>query len=97
MLKKLKKLTYVRDKEFVNLFVNSVDSFEDDEKKSLPIKTTFVEIKDNIDRSTLYSVDGPLQLLHVDVGSLEFLGKSGATRNIASCLLPFSRRRYMFI
>ena len=24
MLKKLKKLTYVRDKEFVNLFVNSV-------------------------------------------------------------------------
>ena len=32
--------------------------------------------KDDIDRSTLYSFDGPFQLLHADVGNLEFLGKS---------------------
>ena len=38
MLKKLKKSTYVRDKEFVNLFVNSVDSFEDDEKNLCLLK-----------------------------------------------------------
>ena len=30
----------------------------------------------NIDRSTLYNIDGPFQLIHADVGNLEFLGKS---------------------
>ena len=32
--------------------------------------------KREIDRSTLYSFDGPFQLLHADVGNLEFLGKN---------------------
>ena len=31
--------------------------------------------KDDIDRSTLCSFDGPFQLLHASVGNLEFLGK----------------------
>ena len=44
VLKKLKKSKYVRDKDFVNLFANNVD-FLDDEKKSAPIKTIFVEKK----------------------------------------------------
>ena len=35
-----------------------------------------VEKKDDIDRSTLYSFDGPFQLLKADTGNLEFLGKS---------------------
>ena len=35
-----------------------------------------VEKKDDIDRSTLYSFDGPFQLLKADMGNLEFLGKS---------------------
>ena len=35
---------------------------------------TFVEEKDDVDRSTLYIFDGPFQLLHADVGNLEFLG-----------------------
>ena len=41
--------------------------------------------KDNIDRSTLYSFDGPFQLLHADVGNLEFLGKFAT--NPKYCLL----------
>ena len=32
--------------------------------------------KREIDRSTLYSFDGPFQLFHVDVGNLEFFGKN---------------------
>ena len=44
VLKKLKKSKYVRDKDFVNLFENNVD-FLDDEKKSVLIKTIFVEKK----------------------------------------------------
>ena len=54
-------------------------------KKSIPIKTTFVEKKDDIDRSTLYSCDGPLQLLHADVGNLDLLGKSAT--DCKYCLL----------
>ena len=41
--------------------------------------------KYDIDRSTLYSLDGPFQLLHADVGNLEFLGKSAT--NLKYCLL----------
>ena len=32
--------------------------------------------KREIDSSTLYSFDGPFQLIHADVGNLELLGKS---------------------
>ena len=39
------------------------------------MKATFVEKKDDFDRSTLYSFDGPFWLLHVDNGNLEFLEK----------------------
>ena len=75
ILKKLKKSRYNKDIEFENLFKSNID-FLDAEKKSIPIKTTFVEKKDDIDRSTLYSSDGPFQLLHANVGNLEFSGKS---------------------
>ena len=36
----------------------------------------FLKKKDDIDRSTLYRFHGPFLLLHVDIGNLEFLGKS---------------------
>ena len=33
---------------------------------------------DDIDRSTLFTFQGPFELLHADLGNLEFLGKSAA-------------------
>ena len=62
--KKLNKLTYEKDEEIVNLFNENTEVFE--EKKLNPIKTPFVEKKDEIDRCTLYSLDGSYQLLHAD-------------------------------
>ena len=44
LLKKLTKSMSETDKKFVNLFNSHVD-FLDDEKKTAPIKTTFVEKK----------------------------------------------------
>ena len=41
---------------------------EDNEK--IPTRVDFIE-KREIDRSTLYSFDGPFQLIHVDIGNLE--------------------------
>ena len=35
-----------------------------------------LQIAKNIDRSILYSFDGPFQLIHAYVGNLEFLGKN---------------------
>ena len=74
-MKKNKKSKYEKEIEFVKLFDRNVN-FLENERRSVPMKTTFVEKKDDIDRSTLYSFDRPFQLLHADVGNLEFLGKS---------------------
>ena len=42
VLKKLKKSIYNNDIDIVNLFKSNID-FLDNEKKPIPIKTTFVE------------------------------------------------------
>ena len=74
LLKKLKKSKYEKDTELLKLInlANGKD-FLDDNK--VPTRTDYVE-KREIDRSTLCSFDGPFQLLHADVGNLEFLGKN---------------------
>ena len=53
--------------------IGSVERFDNEER--VPTRLHYVE-KREIDRSTLYSSDGPFQVIHVDVGNLEFLGKS---------------------
>ena len=55
--------------------VNFDDNKSIFEKNKASTRADFVE-KGEIDRSTLYSFDVPFQLLHVDVGNLEFLGKN---------------------
>ena len=40
-----------------------------------PTRADFVDKKE-IDRSTLYSFNGPFQFIHADVGNVEFLGKN---------------------
>ena len=80
-------MKYEKGIEFVKLFDRDAN-FSEDEKSTIP-KKTFVEKKDDIDRPTLSSFDGSFQLLHADVGNLEFLGKS-ATDSKYCCLLTFS-------
>ena len=57
--------------------IGLVEQKIDHEEKVLT-RVDYVE-KGEIDRSTLYSFDGPFQLIHADVGNLEFLGKSAIT------------------
>ena len=73
LLKKLKKSKYEIDKLLKKL-VNLVDSKSSFNEDKAPTRADYVE-KRKIDRSALYSFDGPFQLLHADVGNLEFLGK----------------------
>ena len=76
MFKKLKKSKYVKDSLFLKIILLAYNRLEDEEK--IPTRADFMK-KLEIDRSTLYSFDGPFQLVHADVGNLEFLGSSTTT------------------
>ena len=74
LLNKPKQSKYEVDKLLYKL-VNIIDNnFFFNEDKALT-RADYVQ-KRKIDRSTLYSFYGPFQLLHSDVGNLEFLGKN---------------------
>ena len=73
LFKKFKKAKYVKDSLFLKLILLADNRLEDEKKK--PTRDDFIK-KRAIDRSTLYSFDGPFQLVHVDVANFEFLGSS---------------------
>ena len=76
LLNKLKKSKYETDKTFYWL-VNLIDNKSTFNEDKVPTRADYVE-KREIDHSTLYSFDGPFQLLHDDFGNLEFLGKNAS-------------------
>ena len=95
LLIKLKNSKYTEDKnlsKLVNLLDNKNVDFgpEDSSVK----RNDYVE-KREIDHSTLYSFDGPFQLVHDDVGNLEFLGKSASFPQYVLVLVDlFSSKLY---
>ena len=72
-LKKLKKSKYKKDTLLLKLILLVDNNLENVDKT--PTRVDFIE-KREIDRSPLYSFDGPFQKVHADVGNLEFLGKN---------------------
>ena len=96
LLKKLKKSKYVKDIELLKL-VNLVDTkyFLDDD--IVPTRVYYFE-KREIDRSTLYSFDGSFQLLHADVGNLEFFGKNPTFPQYALVIVDlYSSKVYIYL
>ena len=55
--------------------MENIEEINKKNKQTIPIRLDFVE-KRHIDRSTLYSIDRPFQLIHADIADLRFLGKS---------------------
>ena len=102
LLKKLKNSKYEKDKEFVNRFNLLEDKKTDfnnnkNDIYSVPIKAEYVQKSDDIDRSTLYSIHAPFDLLHVDVGDLRFLGKSAADPKYCLLLVDlFTSKVYVY-
>ena len=97
LLIKLKKSKYTKDKNFFKLLNlldnNNVDFRSEDGTVK---RTDYVE-KREIDHSTLYSFDGPFQLVHADVGNLEFLGKSASFPQYVLVLVDlFSSKVYAY-
>ena len=73
-----------------------IDSKNDFNEDKAPTRVNYVE-KREIDRSTLYSFDGPFQLLHADVGNLEFLGKTATFSQYVLVIVDlFSSKIYTY-
>ena len=102
LLKKLKNSEHEKDKEFVNRFNLLEDKKADfnnnkNEVYSVPIKAEYVKKSDDIDRSTLYSIHAPFDLLHAGVGDLCFLGKSAADPKYCLLLVDlFTSKVYVY-
>ena len=75
LLNKAKKSTYAKDNVFVNLYNQLEDKNSYQQSSNLPLVTPFVNKRSNIDRSTLYSISKPFELLHADFANLRFLAK----------------------
>ena len=94
LLKKLKKSKYAKDFLLLKL-IGLVEQKIDDEEK-VPTRIDYVE-KREIDRSTLYNFDGPFQLIHADLGNLEFLGRSATTsRYVLLAVDLYSSKVYVY-
>ena len=94
MLKKLKKSKSAKDTLSLKLILAGGDELKDDEK--IPTSYDFIE-KRETDRSTLYSFDGPFQLIHADVGNFEFLGKSVTVPKYALLIVDlYSSKIYVY-
>ena len=77
LLKKLKQSSYSKDKlllKLIDSIENNIGKINQVKEDQIPIRLDYVG-KIEIDSSTLYSFDGPLQLTDADVANLEFLGK----------------------
>ena len=95
LLNRLKKSKYETDRllfKIVNLTDNKFILNED----KVPTRADFIE-KGEIDRSTLYSFDDPFQLLHADVGNLDFLGKNATFRQYVFLIVDlYSSKVYTY-
>ena len=71
----MNNLPYLKDKVFVKL-LKDVDRKKVFINEKTPLNTPFVEKKQDVDRSKLYSFKGPFEALQADIADIRFLGKS---------------------
>ena len=99
LLNKGRKSIYQKDKVFYNLFkkIDDKDEIYDKEKERIPFYTPFTPQKKDIDRSTLFSLNGPMQFFHADIAYLQFLAKSAVDPKFALvCVDLFTSKIYIY-
>ena len=99
LLNKGRKSIYQKDKVFYNLFkkIDDKDEIYDKEKERIPFYTPFTPQKKDIDRSTLFSLNGPMQFFHADIAYLQFLAKSAVDPKFALvCVDLFTSKIYVY-
>ena len=88
LVKKARTFLYPKDKLFVKIYKeidNSSSKKTNIINQKLPLNTSFIEKREDVDRSSLYSFSGPFEALQADISDIRFLGKSAA--NPKYCLL----------
>ena len=96
LIKKIERSKYEKDIIFLKLY-NNIKNVNLDEKEEIPTFVPFIENKRDIDNSTLYSFNGPFQLLHADIADIRFFSKSAVDPHC--CLLfvdLFTQNIYTF-
>ena len=94
LFKKLKKSKYDKDSLFLKLILLADNRLEDWEK--IPARADFIK-KRKIHRPTLYSFDGPFQLVHADDENLKLLGSSATTPRYVLLVVDFySSKVYVY-
>ena len=99
LLNKGRKSPYEKDKVFYNLFkkIKNKNVIYDENENRVPFYTPFIPQKKNIDRSTLFTLSGPMQFFHADVAYLKFLAKSAVDPKYALlCVDLFTSKIYVY-
>ena len=99
LLNKGRKSRYEKDKVFYDLFkkIENKDIIYEKDEARVPFYTPFVPQKKNIDRSTLYTISGPMQFFHADIAYLQFLAKSAVDPKYALlCVNLFTSKIYVY-
>ena len=93
--------SYKKDKVFYKIYIRLEDQeiiYDDNEEKErIPFYTPFVEQKQDIDRSSLYSINGPMQFFHAYVADIRFFSKSAIDLKYALlCVDLFLLKVYVY-
>ena len=99
LLNKGRKSIYEKDKVFYNFLkkIDDKDVIYDKEEKRIPFYTPFTLQRKDIDRSTLFSLNGPIQFFHADIAYLQFLAKSAVDPKFALvCVDLFTSKIYVY-
>ena len=99
LINKGRKSSYEKDKVFYKLFnvIENRNIIYENEKERLPVYTPFTEQKKDKDRSTLYTINGPLQFFHADIAYINFLAKSAVDPKFALvCVYLFTSKVYIY-
>ena len=97
LLKKLDKSPYQKDRVFKEIYQKLEDRELAEADDKIPLKTSFVEKKGDIDRSTLYSVEKPFKRVHADIADLRFFAKSAVDPKYALLAVDlFTSKTYVY-
>ena len=97
LIKRAKRSSYEKDKVFLTFYNNLGNVNIQEEESVIPTYVPFVEKREDIDRSTLYSFSGPFELLHGDIADIRFFAKSAADPHYRLLFVDlFTQKIYTF-